>query len=281
MQIPTVTIYLQPPPQSELGGFDMSERSHFRPLACLYSSLQAHLGQDARSYVTVQTPLHYDEEHPAHAKQPDLMVVQGAGPQERNTYKLWEEGQTPNVIFEITSGESWLDDLVNKSALYMQLGVKEYIIFDPQGEFLQEQIQGLRLVKRQGRPEYVAIARENDGTLYSEELAVHLAAKEQLLRLLAGENKTLIPWATELQGVAAPTEGTAGADSHATAALQEAQAELADARNRLQQVEERARQNEEQAKRNGQETQRLKTLEAENAHLRVLLGQMQGTKVMR
>ncbi|MCB0184752.1 MAG: Uma2 family endonuclease, partial [Caldilineaceae bacterium] len=95
----------------------MSGHSHFRMMACLYSSLRALSGQGNAHYVAVQTPLFYDESHKHLAKQPDVMVIKGINDQDRAQYLLWDEGQTPAVIFEITSGNTWMEDLVNKSSL--------------------------------------------------------------------------------------------------------------------------------------------------------------------
>lgn len=267
----------------------MSGHSHFRVMACLYSSLRALSGQGNAPYVAVQTPLYYDEKHKSLAKQPDIMVVKGVENQDRAKYNLWEEGQVPAVVFEITSGESWMEDLVNKSALYMQLGIKEYFIFDPYGEFLQTYVLGLRLVENDGRQEYLPIQPSKDGLLTSSELNACLVAKDHLLRLIPGEqgeSAEPIPWAEELFGLEVHDDGQAtlhlnGTDDSVHEELQQMQAQLQTAEARLRQAEERVNQAEEHAKRNGQETQRLKTLEAENSHLRVLLGQMQGTKVAR
>lgn len=259
----------------------MSEQTHFRPLACLYSSLKAHFGQGVAAYIAVQTPLHYEEQRPSSAKQPDLMVIKGLKGQERAMYQLWEEQKVPSVIFEITSGATWLEDLVNKSALYMQLGVKEYFIFDPHGEFLKDRLQGLRLVEQQGRQEYVPIALDKHGKLYSEELEAYLVTHDGLLRLVDEETNTIIPWAEELHGVSRPAAAEWETSGEHIAALRSAQEQLKATEERLRQAEEHIRQVESQTNRNGHDGQRLKTLEAENAHLRVLLGQMQGTKVMR
>lgn len=263
----------------------MSEQTHFQQLACLYSSLKAHFGQGAEIDIAVQTPLHFEQQHPQSSKQPDLMVTKGLKPQERTNLLLWETKKVPNVIFEITSGATWLEDLVNKSSLYMQLGVKEYFIFDPQGEFLKDRIQGLRLANHQGRQEYVPIAMEKDGSLHSEELGTNVMPQQALLRIVDAETESPIPWASELKGYTVP-EGAMGSGEQNgvvqnNEALQQAQEQLRQMESKLRQAEERARHVEEQNNRNGHDSQRLKTLEAENAHLRVLLGQMQGSKVMR
>jgi len=49
------------------------------------------------------------------------------------------------VIFEITSPGTKGQDTEFKKTLYEQLGVREYWLFDPKGEWIAEQLQGYRL----------------------------------------------------------------------------------------------------------------------------------------
>jgi hypothetical protein len=49
------------------------------------------------------------------------------------------------VIFEMTSAGTKNQDLEFKKTLYEQLGVKEYWLFDPKGEWVKGQLQGYRL----------------------------------------------------------------------------------------------------------------------------------------
>ena len=51
----------------------------------------------------------------------------------------------PAVIFEMTSGGTKDQDQVFKKILYEQLGVREYWLFDPKGEWVEEQLRGYRL----------------------------------------------------------------------------------------------------------------------------------------
>jgi Uma2 family endonuclease len=65
---------------------------------------------------------------------PDVMVIFGVAPGGRDNYKIWEEGQVPAVIFEVTSPGTKEQDQGFKKTLYEQLEVKEYWLFDPRGE---------------------------------------------------------------------------------------------------------------------------------------------------
>lgn len=51
----------------------------------------------------------------------------------------------PVVIFEMTSEGTKNQDTGFKKTLYEQLGVLEYWLFDPKGEWIKEQLQGYRL----------------------------------------------------------------------------------------------------------------------------------------
>jgi len=76
---------------------------------------------------------------------PDVMVIFDVAPGGRDNYKIWEEGQVPTVIFEMTSFGTKGQDEIFKKTLYEQLGVKEYWLFDPKSEWVEQQLRGYRL----------------------------------------------------------------------------------------------------------------------------------------
>lgn len=90
--------------------------------------------------------LYYAEGFPRLRVAPDVMVILGVEPYERDNYKIWEEGQVPAVIFEMTSAGIRKQDQEEKKILYERLGVQEYWLFDPKGEWIKDQILGYRLV---------------------------------------------------------------------------------------------------------------------------------------
>lgn len=142
--------------------------------------------------------LYYAQGFPKLRVAPDVMIIFDVEPGGRDSYKIWEEGQTPAVIFEMTSQGTQDQDKSFKKTLYEQLEVQEYWLFDPKGEWIPDQLQGYRLQD----DSYVAII---DGV--SQRLNLRLAVEGQLIsfyRLDTGE-KLLIP--DEL--VAALEESTA------------------------------------------------------------------------
>ena len=89
--------------------------------------------------------LYYAQGFPRLRIAPDVMVIFDVEPGGRDNYKTWEEGQVPVVIFELTSKGTQDQDKTFKKTLYEQLGVLEYWLFDPNGEWIEEKLQGYRL----------------------------------------------------------------------------------------------------------------------------------------
>lgn len=130
--------------------------------------------------------LYYAQGFPKLRVAPDVMVIFDVEPGGRDNYKIWEEGQTPAVIFEMTSAGTQEQDQSFKKTLYEQLEVQEYWLFDPKGEWIAEKLRGYRL---QGE-EYAPIADS-----ICQPLNLRLAVEDTLIgfyRLDTGE-KLLIP----------------------------------------------------------------------------------------
>lgn len=130
--------------------------------------------------------LYYAQGFPKVRTAPDVMVIFDVAPGGRDNYKTWEEGQVPVVIFEMTSPGTKDQDKTFKRTLYEQLGVQEYWLFDPKGEWIPEKLQGYRL----RGDTYTPITDSR-----SEPLQLRLAVEEKLIgfyREDTGE-KLLIP----------------------------------------------------------------------------------------
>ncbi|MBW4496765.1 MAG: Uma2 family endonuclease [Oscillatoria princeps RMCB-10] len=182
--------------------------------------------------------LYYSQGFPKLRVAPDVMVIFDVPPGGRDNYKIWEEGQVPTVIFEMTSKGTQNEDKNFKKTLYEQLGVKEYWLFDPKGEWVEEKLCGYRL-----RGETYEPITDSRSTL----LQLRLAVEDKLIgfyREDTGE-KLLIP--SEL----------AEALRQETLARQEA--------------EERAEQERQQAE---QERQRREEMEALLARYRQSFGEL-------
>ncbi len=106
-------------------------------------------------YVGANMFLYYQKGRPKKRIAPDVFVVQGAPKEWRKSYKLWEEKQAPQVVFEITSPKTQEEDFGRKRMLYSRLGVAEYYLFDPYGKYLNPPLRGYKLVDEEYVPQAV------------------------------------------------------------------------------------------------------------------------------
>jgi Uma2 family endonuclease len=175
IQTKTELIY----PESD--GSPMGETDlHISLLTYLREALLDYFRDDPQVYVAANLFLYYEEGNPSAVVAPDVFVVRGVPNGNRRIYKLWEEGQGPQVVFELTSRSTRLDDLGTKRALYAMLGVSEYYIFDPYGDYLEPRLWVYHLEMSQGPAEYVRILGE---VIHSEALGLDLLTEGNLLRL--------------------------------------------------------------------------------------------------
>jgi Uma2 family endonuclease len=143
-------------------------------------------------YVGNNLFIYYVEGEPGRRVAPDLFVVRGVSKGDRRSYKLWEEGRPPDVVIELSSRQTWREDLQTKYRLYEQLGVKEYFIFDPEYDYLPEPIAAWRLEDNQYVPLEVT-----GGRVRSEALGLELVDTGETLRLLNPETGQFLPTALE------------------------------------------------------------------------------------
>ncbi|MEH1960183.1 MAG: Uma2 family endonuclease [Nostoc sp.] len=140
--------------------------------------------------------LYYAQGFPKLRVAPDVMVIFDVAPGGRDNYKIWEEGQVPTVIFEMTSFGTKGQDEIFKKTLYEQLGVKEYWLFDPKGEWVEQQLRGYRLRGdiyepiQDGRSEPLQLRLVVEGRLigfYREDTGEKLLIPDELAEALGQE----------------------------------------------------------------------------------------------
>ena len=117
---------------------------HLRAIFNIFSALTQYLSSQQALVLSNQF-LFYSQGYPKLRVAPDVMVIFDVAPGGRPNYKIWEEGQVPKVIFEITSPSTRRQDQGLKYDLYEQLGVAEYWLFDPKGEWIPEKLKGYKL----------------------------------------------------------------------------------------------------------------------------------------
>jgi Uma2 family endonuclease len=176
-------------------------------------------------YVGANMFLYYRQGDPRAVVAPDVFVVFDTTSEQRRSWKVWEENErVPSIIFEITSPSTRDADLLFKRALYEDLGVQEYVLFDPVGEYLEPVLQGYHLAQDR----YVATPQQSlpDGgyELVSDVLGVILRAEAGELALYDRVTGEKLPAPLELYDLA---EQEAAARQAAEARAERAEAELA------------------------------------------------------
>src|SRR5438067_635521 len=114
--------------------------------ALLVMPLKLFFAQRPDVFVGGNIALFYEKGNPRKYFGPDVLVAFGVRPRPtRPSYLLWEEGVVPAVIIELTSSWTRQEDVINKPRVYARLGVREYYLFDPLGEYLTPRLQGYHL----------------------------------------------------------------------------------------------------------------------------------------
>ena len=222
--------------------------------------------RSTRAYVAGNLFIYYEEGNPRAAVAPDVFVALGVEQRRRRIFQTWREGgRAPDVVIEITSKKTRKDDRERKPTIYAALGVREYFIFDPYGEYLEPPLQGYRLV--QGGYEPIATY-----PLRSEVLNLELRQEDGMLRLYHPQTGERLPTSDEEAQARRAAEAARRAAEAARLAAEAAR--LAAERQLV--IEAQARLAEEAARLAAEE--RAAQLEAEVARLRTELAKRAGAQ---
>ena len=233
------TIY----PESD--GQPMAESElHQEEMVDLIVGLRRRYRETPDVYVAGNLFFYFVRGDPRSVVAPDVFLVQGVPKVRRKIYKLWDEGRVPSLVIEVTSESTCDEDLAKKKRIYEQLGVEEYFLHDPLGDYLSPRLQGHRLVR--GR--YEPLSPASEGSLLSRATGLTLKVEGLKLRLIDTASGEPLPWVEEL-------------DLRALKAEERAEIEAA-----ARQVAEHRAEIEAAARRAAEE--RVRGLEAELARLR-------------
>jgi Uma2 family endonuclease len=120
--------------------------THRTMMIDLLTALDEYFQDDPMVYVSGNIFLYYrDEANALQSISPDILVVRGVEKKIRRIYNMDVERKAPDVVIELTSISTKMEDLGNKRFTYAHLGVKEYFIFDPLSETVGPALRGYRL----------------------------------------------------------------------------------------------------------------------------------------
>jgi Uma2 family endonuclease len=179
---------------------------------------QRYRGQQV--YVTGDLLLYYEEGNPKRFLVPDVFVVLNHQPGMRRIYKLWEEGQPPNAVIEVTSRSTKREDANAKPQKYAAIGVGEYFLFDPTNDYLRPPLRGYRLTDER----YVPIEPDATGGLICEQLSLRLCLEAG--ELVIYDLETGEPLLTEAGAERAALEAERAALQREQTAREAAEAEV-------------------------------------------------------
>jgi Uma2 family endonuclease len=140
-------------------------------LSWRYRGQQVYVGSDLLVYFT--------EGRPKDVVVPDDFVVLDCDPGLRRTFKIWEEGRSPDVVWEVTSRSTRRKDLGFKKQTYARIGVQELFLFDPTADYLRPPLQGFRFIDGQAEP----IVPAADGALECRTLGLTLRLESHSLAM--------------------------------------------------------------------------------------------------
>jgi Uma2 family endonuclease len=159
----------EPPLESDL---------HLQQITILIGCLERLWQQRTNYYASGNLTIYYNEEQLKKRDfcGPDFFVVLDTEKHSRKSWVVWGEGgKYPNVIVEILSPSTANIDRNKKKNLYQNtFRTPNYFWFDPN----TLELQGFRLIAGQ----YQAIAANENGYLWSEQLELYLGIFERKLR---------------------------------------------------------------------------------------------------
>lgn len=129
---------------------------------------------------------------------PDVMIHPNAGPHRRKEINARTEG-VPALVIEVASQSTWrydVNDAQGKAMGYLRLGVAEYLIFDPLGEFLDAHCRGWQQTDGTTR-EWLPV----DGLYRTQQLGIAFRVEDDLLRAIDPEGRP-VPYPFENAEVA-------------------------------------------------------------------------------
>lgn len=207
---------------------------HDRLRAYLGSTMRARYRDRDDVYAATDLGVYFEQGNRSAVVVPDLMVVFGASPHHRLSYKLWQEPKVPDFVAEVLSEPTWRRDLTVKPPLYRDLGVREFWIVDVIDK-LPEPVTGMRL---NAAGAYEPIRPTPAGALVSEILDLELIDNDRNFRFRDLATGEIIPDYTESEEMRKVAEAAADA---AQADLSEAQAKAREAQATAREAQAKSR----------------------------------------
>ena len=160
----------------------MEQNREVREILNLLSASFTDFDRRPDVFLDTDTNICYDRRNLNVRVAPDVYLAFGIDAEAirpRKLYLPWEVGKPPDWVLEVASESTARQDVNRKPAIYAQIGVPEYWMFDPTGgRYHRRPMSGRRLVN--GLYQDIELTTEPDGILkgYSEALELSLCWDE-------------------------------------------------------------------------------------------------------
>ncbi len=217
-------------------GEPMAEtEKHRRQMANLIFNFGSLTADQPRVYVGGNMLMYYTEGYGWDHVSADVFVTFDVPRGVRQKWETWHEnGRFADVVVEVTSPSTYLDDLGKKRRLYARLGVRELYLYDPEQQ-VQPYYRGFRLAGH----DLVEMPPPVRDTYYSPLLGADLRVMGEWLRVIDPTTGLPLLLVEELEQTLHATEQQRRREIMARLAAEERERQEAQARAA---AEERARQ---------------------------------------
>ena len=210
---------------------DMQNSSHLHRYAVM-SAIAIHIGDPETNLVHSELPVAPTLDPWGSHRIPDLIVARNcdvAGAEELGGYAIDRQGKPPDLVLEVASPTTALNDYTDKRVDYQSYGIPEYWRFDPTGgERYDAALAGDRLVDGRYEPIEIEWPDEDHGRGYSEVLEMYICWEHGRLRFYDPETESYLLTHDELAEWA----------EEQTARAEDAEAEVRRLRERLEEIGE-------------------------------------------
>jgi Uma2 family endonuclease len=176
-------IYYPAELEDEMGGTAF----HYKLVFLFYGLLEAFFSTQKNVTVAANMMICYEKGNTKRWLAPDVFVCFEVDNTLRRTFKTWEEGVFPQVVFEIASDSTFENDLGGKRLDYARLGVEEYYLLDPEREYLPSPVMAFR--RKNGRLMSVNI---KDNRAFSPLLNLEIVDTGKSFRLFNPKSKEFL-----------------------------------------------------------------------------------------
>ena len=199
---------------------------HRHQLTRTLQTFETHFAAQPEVYISGDILMYYEKGVPRRVVSPDVLVVFGVGQGPRRTYKVWEEGKTPDFVMEFSSESTYQNDLTGKRSLYATLEIQDYFLYDAEGLYLPSPLMGFQLVDGV----YVEVPVGVDGGLRSPVLGLEFHVRDEGLGIYDPVRSEWLQTPAESATVRAETAEIRAETAETRAETAETRAETAETR---------------------------------------------------